>query len=78
MDKQLDDILSTRVPKEISKSIKEIARERNRKIGDIIREAIDLYLLQWADYKIAIERLKDPTDPIISEQEMLDELGWDI
>lgn len=78
MDKKLDDILSTRVPKNISKSIKEIARERNRKIGDIVREAIDLYLLQWADYKIAIDRLKDPTDPIISEREMLDELGWDI
>lgn len=30
----------------------------------------------YADYKIAIDRLNDPTDDIITEKELIDRLGW--
>lgn len=78
MSQNMDAVLSTRISKEIMDNIKELASERNRKIGDIIREAIDMYLAEWAEYKIAIDRLKDHNDKILSEEEFRDELDWDL
>lgn len=78
MAQPMNNVLSARVSEAILKNIQEIAEERNRKTGDIVREAIELYLAEWADYKIAIERLKNHTDTILSEKDFLDELGWDI
>ncbi|MCK9265259.1 MAG: ribbon-helix-helix protein, CopG family [Deltaproteobacteria bacterium] len=71
-------VLSMRLPEEILESIEEIAHERKRSRGDVIREAIEYYLENWADYQIALDRLKDASDKVLSEKEFLDELGWDI
>jgi predicted DNA-binding protein len=78
MAQNLTNILSTRVPNNISQIIREIAQEKDRKTGDIVREAIEMYISEWADYKIASDRLKNSADPILSENEFIKELGWDI
>jgi predicted DNA-binding protein len=70
--------ISARLPDEMIDSLNEIAHDRKRKMGEIVKEAVEVYLESWADYKIAVERLNNHTDPILSEQEFLDELGWDI
>jgi predicted DNA-binding protein len=59
-------------------SIDEIAELRNRNRGEIVREALRFYIDTMADYRIAIDRLKDPTDEIQTEEEFLAELGWNI
>jgi predicted DNA-binding protein len=78
MNKHLTKVLTARIPEEIFLNLNEIAETRNRKRGDIIREALELYLENWADYQIAIDRLKDSSDKIQTEQEFLNELGWAI
>lgn len=70
--------ISAKVPDDLLMSIDEIAVLRNRNRGEIVREALNLYIDTMADYQIAIDRLKDPTDEIQTEEEFLAELGWDI
>ncbi len=70
--------ISSRVPKDLLSSIDEIARLRNRNRGEIIREALSFYADTMADYQIAIDRLKDPTDSVQTEKEFLKDLGWTI
>jgi predicted DNA-binding protein len=59
-------------------SIEEIAETRKRNTNEIVRDALEIYLETWADYQIAVERLKDAQDEILNETEFLAELGWDI
>ncbi|MCX6564272.1 MAG: DNA-binding protein [Candidatus Aminicenantes bacterium] len=78
MDKHMTKTISARLPLKVISSIEEVAAERKRKRGDIVRDALEIYLDTWADYQIAMERLKDAQDEILSEKEFLGELGWDI
>jgi len=78
MAKKMTKTISARLPMTMISSIEEVAAERNRKRGDIVRDALEIYLDTWADYQIAMERLKDAQDAILSEKEFLEELGWDI
>jgi len=78
MGKKMTRTISARLPLDMISSIEEIAAERNRKRGDVVRDALEIYLEIWADYQIAMERLKDAQDSILSEREFLDELGWDV
>ena len=78
MGKQMTKTISARLPLKMISSIEEVAAERKRKRGDIVRDALEIYLDTWADYQIAMERLKDAQDEILSEKEFLSELGWDI
>ncbi|HQM65059.1 MAG TPA: ribbon-helix-helix protein, CopG family, partial [Acidobacteriota bacterium] len=71
-------VISARLPAGVVAGVEAVARERQRNRGDIVREALELYLDTWADYQIAMERLGDPADPVQTEREFLDELGWDI
>jgi predicted DNA-binding protein len=71
-------VLSARLPAGVVDGLEAVARERKRNRGEIVREALEIYLATWADYQIAIERLGDPTDPVQTEREFLDELGWDL
>ena len=41
----------------------------------MIRKAIEEYLRDYADYLIALERLKDKEDGIVSDGEMMALLG---
>jgi len=70
--------VSSRIPKDLLSRIDEIARLRNRNRGEIIREALSFYADIMADYQIAIDRLKDPTDAVQTEKEFLKDLGWNI
>ncbi len=78
MNKQHLKNISAKVPDDLLVSIDEIAVLRNRNRGEIVREALNFYIDTMADYRIAIDRLGDPTDEIQTEEEFLTELGWDI
>lgn len=72
--------ISTRLPIDIFNMIDSIAKERKRKKEEILKEALEMYIDEWNDYKIAIEQLNDPSDEILTEEEFLTELrddfGW--
>ena len=65
----MNNVVATRFPESIIAELDEVARERKRTRAEIIREAVEIYLTEWADYAIALERLRDPRDPILSAEE---------
>jgi RHH-type rel operon transcriptional repressor/antitoxin RelB len=70
----MSNVVATRFPPEVIAELDEVARERKRTRAEIIREAVQIYLSEWADYAIALERLNDPNDPILSEEEFWTEV----
>jgi RHH-type rel operon transcriptional repressor/antitoxin RelB len=65
----MNNVVATRFPENIIAELDEVARERKRTRAEIIREAVEIYLAEWADYAIALERLRDPHDPILPAEE---------
>ena len=71
----MNNVVATRFPENIIAELDELARERKRARTEIIREAVEIYLREWADYAIALERLRDPNDPILPAEEFWAEVG---
>lgn len=67
-------VVTTRLTPEVVQALDQIAEVRRRSRAEVVREAVDLYLEEWADYSIALDRLRDPADPIISLAELRAEL----
>jgi len=62
--------ISVRLPEKIALDIDEIAQETERSRSFHIQKAVEIYIKEYADLQIALDRLNDPTDAIISVQEM--------
>jgi len=71
-------VMSLRLPENIMSAIQEIAVQRNRKQAEIIREALEWYCEEAADYRIAVDRLLNPSDKVIDEAALREELDWDV
>ena len=63
-------VISIRIPDEIEKKLSEIAKETERAKSFHIQKAIETYIQHYADLQIALDRLNDSTDEIISADEM--------
>ncbi len=66
--------VSIRLPDEIAHKLEDLAGVIERSKTFIIRKAIESYLQEYADYLVALERLKDKDDEIISSDEMRERL----
>jgi RHH-type rel operon transcriptional repressor/antitoxin RelB len=62
--------VSARLPDELVKSIDETARRMNRSRAEIIRQAIEYYLEDAEDLRLAIDRLQDPADPVLDWEDV--------
>jgi len=71
-------VVSARIPLGIAEAIDQVASERGQKRAIVVKEALEYYLEEWAQYSIALARFKNPLDKVLSEKEFLNELGWDI
>ncbi|MFO7950294.1 MAG: ribbon-helix-helix domain-containing protein [Candidatus Fermentibacteraceae bacterium] len=67
--------VSVRLPEELAKELAELAKESERSRSFLIQKALEAYLEDQADLQISMDRLHDPTDPIISVDEMRTEIG---
>jgi len=67
--------VSIRLSDEIAHELEGLARTMERSKTYIIRKAIESYLQEYADYLVAIERLNDKDDEIISSDEMRNRLA---
>jgi len=67
--------VSIRLPDEISQELDKISKEINRNKTFIIKSAIEKYLDEYADYQIALDRLRDKDDEVVSGDEMRGLLG---
>ncbi len=67
--------VSLRLPDDIAKALDELARATERSRTYVIRKALEKYLAESADYQVALDRLRDKDDPVISAAELRRRLG---
>jgi RHH-type rel operon transcriptional repressor/antitoxin RelB len=67
--------ISVRLPKELSEHLDSIARETERPRSFIIQKALESYIEDFADLQVALDRLHDQTDLIVSGKELRKSLG---
>ena len=62
--------VSLRLSDEMVEQLNDIANSIDRSKSFLIKKAIEQYLEEYADYQIALDRLNDKDDEIISSKEM--------
>jgi RHH-type rel operon transcriptional repressor/antitoxin RelB len=67
--------ISVRLPKKLADHLDSIAKETERSRSYIIQKALESYIEDYADLQIALDRLHDRTDPVISGKELRKSLG---
>ncbi len=67
--------ITVRIPDNLANQIDELAVSLERSRAYLVKKAVEMYLSEYADYLIALERLRDKDDDIISEKEMRQSLG---
>lgn len=68
--------ISVRLPGGLDKALKGLAKVTDRPKTYIICKAIESYLEEYADYRIALDRLRDKDDPILTSAEFKKRLGY--
>ena len=67
--------ISVRLSKELAKQLDSIAKETERPRSYIIQKALESYIDDYADLQVALDRLHDRADPIVSGKELRKSLG---
>jgi RHH-type rel operon transcriptional repressor/antitoxin RelB len=67
--------ISVRLPKAIAEQLDNIAKETERPRSYIVQKALESYLEDYADLQVALDRLHDKTDPVVSGKELRKSLG---
>ena len=67
--------ISLRLPKDLAKKLGTLAATLERSKTFIMRKALESYLMEQHDYQIALDRLLDKDDPILSASELRERLG---
>lgn len=67
--------LSVRVTDTLAGKLAKVAKESERPKSFIIQKALETYLEDYADLQIALNRLRDSTDTVISSKDMRKSLG---
>ena len=66
--------LSVRIPEKLSRELNTVAKITERSRSFLIQKALESYLEEQADIQIALDRVHDTTDRIISIEEMRKEI----
>ncbi|MGH7381632.1 MAG: type II toxin-antitoxin system RelB family antitoxin [Candidatus Methylomirabilales bacterium] len=67
--------ISVRLPEEIARALEDLAKTTERPKTFLIRKALESYLAEYADYQIALERLRNKDDAVIAGAELRKRLG---
>lgn len=67
--------VSVRLPERLAKELKQIAKETERPRSFHVQRALESYMEDFADVQIALDRLRDHKDPVISGKELRKSLG---
>jgi RHH-type rel operon transcriptional repressor/antitoxin RelB len=62
--------VSVRLSDQTAKALERLARLTDRPKTYFIEKALESYLAEHADYQIALDRLRDKDDPVISSSEL--------
>ncbi len=66
----MSSVINLRLPEDLKKKLDMVSKETNRNKSFIIRKALETYLDEYIDYLIALDRLNDKDDEIISFEEL--------
>jgi RHH-type rel operon transcriptional repressor/antitoxin RelB len=66
--------ISIRIPDELASKLSEIAKETERPKSFHVQKALEAYLAELADLQVALDRLHDASDPIVTTDDMRKEL----
>jgi RHH-type rel operon transcriptional repressor/antitoxin RelB len=66
--------ISIRIPDELASKLAEISKETERPKSFHVQKALEAYLSELADLQIAIDRLRDSSDPVLSIDDIRKEL----
>ena len=67
--------VSIRLPETLAKELDHIAEETERPRSFHMQKALETYIEDFADVQIALDRLRDPKDPVISGRDLRKSLG---
>ena len=62
--------LSVRISEHLAREFDEVAKSTERSCSFHIQQALKSYLKEQADLQIALDRLQDSTDPVVSMEDM--------
>ena len=62
--------ITIRVPDTLALQIDELANTLDRSRGYLIKKAMEMYISEYADYLVALDRLQDKDDDIISAHDL--------
>lgn len=62
--------VTARLPDPVVEALDSAATELRRSRADVIRLAVEHYLEDFDDLSAAIDRLRDPTDPVLNWDEV--------
>ena len=66
--------ITARVPDRLVEALDAAAVELKRSRAALVRQALERYLEDYEDLSVAIERLRDPSDPVLDWDKVRDEL----
>ena len=66
--------VTARLPDPVVDALDAAARQLRRSRADVIRLAVESYLENFDDLSVAIDRLRDPSDPVLDWDEVRREL----
>ena len=67
--------VSIRLPDVLAQELAHIAGETERPRSFRIQKALETYIEDFGDVQIALDRLRDHMDPVVSSREMRKSLG---
>ncbi len=66
--------ITARVPNDLVEALDAAAEKLRRSRADVIRQALERYLEDHDDLEVALERLRDPADPVLDWDQVRHEL----
>ena len=57
--------ITVRLPEELAVALDAAAAALKRSRAEIVRQAVEQYLEDFDDLSVAVERLMDPSDPVL-------------
>ena len=57
--------VTARIPDELVEALDAASAQLNRSRASVIRQALERYLEDFDDISVALERLQDPSDPVL-------------
>jgi RHH-type rel operon transcriptional repressor/antitoxin RelB len=71
----MSETFSIRLPESTARALEEVAKATDRPKSYLIIKALDAFLAEYADYQIALDRLRDQKDAILSSAELRKRIG---